>query len=129
MDVEVVNLKLVVPGNLISTAMTDNTFEIWKSVYGAGWFTLQDPFSAGNVYADAQALTVDGKVATWVKPPWIGYDPAQGYYGWSSEQSVNYNKSLQLSFLPVNAEEIGLTGLSPQYNSYIWNHVSKLYSA
>ena len=128
MDLEVVNLKLVVPGNLISTAMTDNTFEIWKSVYGAGWFTLEDPFSAGNVYADAQALSVTGKPATWVKPPWIGYDPSTGYYGWSSEQSVNYNKSLQLSFLPVNAEEVGLTGLSPQYNSYIWNHVSKLYT-
>lgn len=129
MDVEVVNLKLVVPGNLISTAMTDNTFEIWKSVYGAGWFTLQDPFSAGNVYSAAGAPTVEGQVATWVKPPWIGYDPGSGYYGWSSEQSANYNKSLQLSYLPVNAEEIGLTGLSPQYNSYIWNHVSKLYNA
>jgi hypothetical protein len=72
---------------------------------------------------------VEGQVATWVKPPWIGYDPGSGYYGWSSEQSANYNKSLQLSYLPVNAEEIGLTGLSPQYNSYIWNHVSKLYNA
>jgi hypothetical protein len=135
-DLEVICFRIPIPGNLITNNLYGNIYEIWKNAYAEGWLTLRDPFYPTNhVYTDTYKdiysgsdITSASKKATWLIPPWIGYDQQKNLYGWEPESLTNWANIQRLAYLPIAAEEIGFSNSYPEYNKYIMRHFMKLLS-
>jgi hypothetical protein len=127
-DVEIIHFHIIIPGNLIDNTLTCNLYEMWKQGF-ARWFSVRDPFHGGNnVYPDvyddiySDETTSSATDATWVRPPWIGYDETKNLYGWPCEELTNWFQNQRLSYPPVGAEEVGMSHSYPEYNKYIFQH-------
>lgn len=131
MDVELINLRLAIPGNLIDNTLSTDIYQTWRSGFVNGTFVLRDPLDpASNVYDDldefdsrgAQIATLStSAAATWTRPPWIGYNPGANLYGWPVEDYNNFMLTQRLAYCPVSAEETVLSNSYPEFNKYIWH--------
>lgn len=130
-DIELINLRVPIPGNLIDNTLSGNIYEVWRKAFEDGWYVLRDPFdSDSHVYPrDGDNSKVSNKEMKidWCRPPWIGYDPKNNLYGWYPESLNTYNIQNRLAYPQMGAMQIGLSHAYPEYNHYIWEHMIRNY--
>jgi hypothetical protein len=124
-DIELINLKMAIRGNLIDNTLADNIYDIWNRAFEEGTFVLGNP-EVDNVYSPG-LREKEPAPARWARPPWIGYDPQSNLYGWLPEDYVNFSLTGRLSYCPVSSDSIGLSNSYPEYNKYIWNALKRIY--
>lgn len=130
-DIELINLRVPIPGNLIDNTLSANIYEIWRKAFEDGWYVLKDPFdSDSHIYPrDGDNSKVSNKEIKidWCRPPWIDYNPSNNLYGWYPESLGTYNIQNRLAYPQMGAMQIGLSHAYPEYNHYIWEHMIQNY--
>jgi hypothetical protein len=130
-DIEIINLRVPIPGNLVDNVLTENIYEIWKKAFADGWYVLRDPFDpTSRVYprdGDYPTSKNEETIIKWARPPWIGYVPKKNLYGWYPESIETFNIQNRLAYPQMGALQIGLSHSYPEYNHYIWEHFVRNY--
>ena len=142
LDIEIINIGQAIKGNLISSMPTDNMYEVWTKM-AKDSLSVRDPFDD-----DSHVYSNDGPVheirqkyisespnsegAKWTPPPWIEYTPnadmqsgLSNIYGWPPEQVGNWMATNRLSYCPINAQQVTLSGSYPEYNKIIFENMVK----
>jgi len=130
-DIELINLRVPIPGNLIDNTLDANIYEIWKEGFNSGHYVLRDPFDPNShIYergGDNKSSSSEEVLAEWVRPPWIGMNAEGNMYGWYCESFSTYSKVNRLAYPQINAMQIGLSNAYPEFNHYLWYHYSDKY--
>lgn len=140
-DFEICHFRIIVPGNLVDDTVSANIYEIWKTAFTKQdedtepWLIMADPFSLNKqLYPDVVQSIYNGPVddvvqsLTWCRPPWIGYNEQNSLYGAPLETTATWMVTQRLSYIPITAEDIGLSSSYPEYNKYIWNFFRNNYN-
>lgn len=130
-DIELINLHVPIPGNLIDNTLDANIYEIWKEAFGSGHYVLRDPFDPNShvYHREGNNITSDTEdvKCEWVRPPWIGMNADGNLYGWPCESLATYGKVNRLAYPQISAMQIGLSNAYPEFNHYLWYHYTDKY--
>jgi hypothetical protein len=127
-DIEIINISDPIFGNLLTNNLYTDIYQVWKKSMGDR-YSVRDPFFSKNSVYPEVYQNIDNKSdndksqsVSWIKPPWIGYDPSNNLFGWPVQSYEEYMINQRLNYCPVGVEDVGFSNSYPEYNSYIMNH-------
>lgn len=132
-DIEIINLNMAIPGNLLENKLYSDIFEIWRDGYPKYFSSDKNPLDPknnpyaikyknvfNNIDLRSEPLTLP---TAWVKPPWIGYNKSENLYGWPCEDLNNFYVLNRLSYEPIGNTTIPFSVSYPEYNKYTFAYL------